>query len=225
MSGEILSTVEVNPRASIRSSIIWLHGLGADGHDFEPIVPQLDLPPDLGVRFVFPHAPHLPVTINGGYVMRAWYDIYGTDLSSRVDRDGILRSVQAVRALLEREIGLGVAPERIILAGFSQGGVIALDLAANCGLGLGGVIALSTYVALDDRLACGSPLSIFWGHGAADTLIPLQLGERGRAVLESLGHKVDWHVYPMDHAVCNEEVRDIRGWLLATLMEGQDSAG
>jgi phospholipase/carboxylesterase len=225
MSGKHLSAVEIDPDGDIRSCVIWLHGLGADGHDFEPIVDQLDLPPEWGVRFVFPHAPHRPVTINGGFVMRAWYDIYGADLAEQVDQAGILQSVDAVRALVEREIERGIAPSRIILAGFSQGGAIALDLATSASRPLAGVIALSTYIAIPARVAIAAwPMPVFIGHGTQDPIVPLGLSRESRKFLEEKGYRVEWHDYPMPHSVCPEELMHIRRWLLAC-WTGSDALG
>jgi phospholipase/carboxylesterase len=220
MSRPLLSCVEINPVDEIKASVVWLHGLGADGHDFEPIVPQLRLPPELGVRFVFPHAPHRPVTINGGYVMRAWYDILTSDLSERVDEEGMRESARAVASLIEREKAAGLAPSRIILAGFSQGGVIALEVATRYPERLGGVIALSSYVPAPDRVpVAGQPLPVFMGHGTQDPIVPFSLGLRSRRLLESRGYAVEWHDYAMPHCVCAEEIGAIRTWLVGRLAQ------
>jgi phospholipase/carboxylesterase len=221
---KLLPSVEINPVGEIKASVIWLHGLGADGHDFEPIVPQLRLPPAFGIRFVFPHAPRRPVTINGGFVMRAWYDILTPDLSQRVDEAGMQESERAVLALIEREIAQGVAPARIILAGFSQGGVIALDVAVRYPKPLGGIIALSGYVAQPDQIpAPARPIPIFMGHGTQDPIVPFALGVQSRRFLEAKGYKVDWHDYPMPHCVCTEEIAAIRSWLVDRLAVGEKS--
>lgn len=213
-----LACVEINPVGEIKASVIWLHGLGADGHDFEPIVPQLRLPRELGVRFVFPHAPRRPVTINGGFVMRAWYDILTSDLSQRVDEAGMRESARAVAALIEREKAGGIASSQIVLAGFSQGGVIALEVATRYPDRLGGVIALSSYVAMPDQVSeAGQPLSIFMGHGTQDPIVPFALGVRSRRLLESKGYIVEWHEYAMPHSVCAEEIEAIRSWLVDQL--------
>ena len=209
-----LDFIEVNPPGRVRRTVIWLHGLGADGNDFLPIVRELALPDSLGIRFLFPHAPIMPVTVNGGYQMRAWYDIVHPDLTRAVDGAGIARSVKAVGKLLEQVVTQGVAPDNILLAGFSQGGVIALQLALRAEFPLAGVIALSTYLPLQDELPEQSfRLPLFWGHGSLDPLIPLAAGEDGRAWLQARSCPLDWHVYPMEHGVCAEEIADIRAWI------------
>ncbi len=203
-------------------AVIWLHGLGADGHDFEPIVPALKLPDAPVVRFVFPHAPMRPVTINGGMVMRAWYDIADVDLARREDTDAIEQSAIQVRALIESQHREGIPSERIILAGFSQGGAIALHTGLRYPESLAGIMALSTYVPVRERLAkeahaanAGTP--IFMAHGTYDPVIPLLLADASRKLLESLGYSVEWRTYPMQHAVNAEEVDDIGRWLRARM--------
>lgn len=214
----MLDAIVVEPAGPVRAAVVWLHGLGADGHDFEAIVPELDLPASQGVRFVLPHAPRRPVAINGGYVMRAWYDVLHPDLGLSVDEAGIRASERAVAALVERELAAGVTPERTFLAGFSQGGVIALEVAARFPMRLGGAIALSTYVALPETLpADARGLPIFMAHGAQDPLIPLSQARKGREILRNKGYEVEWHEYSMQHSVCMEEVEDIGAWLSANL--------
>jgi phospholipase/carboxylesterase len=217
MTIDLLRCVEIEPDRPARAAVIWLHGLGADGHDFEPVVPELGLSPELAVRFVFPHAPSIPVTINGGYVMPAWYDILGIDLDSRADSAGILRSAERVRALLERERERGIESERIVLAGFSQGGAIALYLALSMEESLAGVMALSTYLPLDptakDRSHSPRTLEVFQAHGTADPMIPPGLGMLARERLLELGCHVEWHTYPMAHQVCALEIEHIGHWL------------
>ncbi len=209
-----LEYIEVNPRGEVRRSIIWLHGLGADGNDFLPILQELALPQTLGVRFLFPHAPIMPVTVNGGYQMRAWYDVVHPDLTQAVDGAGIDGSVKAVGDLLAGETAKGIDPDNILLAGFSQGGVIALQLALRAEFPVAGVIALSTYLPLQDKLPERSfRFPLFWGHGTFDPLIPLAAGENGRAWLQARSYPVDWHVYPMEHGVCAQEITDIRAWI------------
>jgi phospholipase/carboxylesterase len=216
---ELLDTIEVETGPAPRAAIIWLHGLGADGHDFEPIVPELSLPPATAVRFVFPHAPIQAVTINGGARMRAWYDI-GHD--GRQDAAGIRASQSRVEALIARERGRGVAAHRIVLAGFSQGGAIALQTGLRHPDPLAGVLALSTYLPLADTLekeasAAARDVPIFMAHGVEDPLIPLARAAQSRDRLSALGYRVEWHEYPMPHSVCAEEIRDIGVWLQRTL--------
>ncbi len=218
MNDELLPCVEIAPNNAHRTSIVWLHGLGADGHDFEPIASELALPAELGVRFVFPHAPQRPVTVNGGCVMRAWYDILAPDLGHAVDEAGISDSRRRVSALVDREVTLGIPPSRIILAGFSQGGMIALEAAARYREPLAGVLALSTYLALPEQFpdaAAATP--IFMAHGTQDPIIPHRLAVTSRETLERKGYAVEWHSYTMPHSVCLEEIRDLRVWLLARL--------
>ncbi len=218
MNESLLPCIEIDPVGAPHTSIIWLHGLGADGHDFEPIAAELALPEALGVRFVFPHAPYRAVTINGGYVMRAWYDILVPDFTRAVDTVGIDESRQRINALIDREIGLGIATSRIILAGFSQGGVIALEAAARRRERFAGVLALSTYVPLPDQLpGAVDGTVIFMAHGTQDPIIPYGLAQASCDTLERRGYAVEWHSYPMPHAVCPQEIRDIRTWLIATL--------
>lgn len=217
----MLDAIEMNPDGEIRTSVIWLHGLGADGRDFVPLVPQLGLS-DAGVRFLFPHAFVRPVTINGGYRMRAWYDIRWPDLRRDVDGPGILQSVCEVQALIEREIALGIAANRILLAGFSQGGVIALHAGLTRSSPLAGILALSSYLALPAMLdseanAASHETPIFMAHGRDDPIVPLALGESARDYLITSGYIVDFHRYSMPHSMCAQEVLDIRAWLRARL--------
>ena len=213
-----LPTVEHETAAHPRHSVIWLHGLGADGNDFAPIVPQLVDPAWPALRFVFPHAAVRPVTINGGMPMRAWYDIAAVDLVTRQDEAGIRASVAEVEALIGREHARGVSSEHLVLAGFSQGGAIALAAGLRHAQTLAGIIALSTYVPLHPTLAAerhtaNAATPIFWGHGSADPVVAVQRGIDSRDLLRSLGYTVDWHTYPMAHAVCAEEIADLRSWL------------
>jgi phospholipase/carboxylesterase len=215
MSGGLLETVEIAPRGTPELAVIWLHGLGADGHDFEPIVPELRL--RRPVRFVFPHAPIRPVTINSGLEMRAWYDIVGFD-PAQEDGDGIRASAAAVTRLVDREIERGVVAERVVLAGFSQGGAIALHLALREPRRLAGVIALSTYLPLAPTLkreksTANASLPIFMAHGEYDPVIPLAHAETSRRILEREGYVIDWHVYPIPHSVCAPEIAAIGAWL------------
>jgi len=221
---ELPETVEVASGESAEGSVIWLHGLGADGHDFEPLVPELDLAGQLELRFVFPHAPVRPVTINGGAVMRAWYDILTLDRGGPQDESGIRDSSSQLELLIEREVERGIPPEKIVLAGFSQGGAIALHTALRRQPRLAGLMALSTYLPLHDSFASevatntdAQPreLPIFMAHGSFDPMLPMTLGQHSRKTLETAGYQVAWHEYPMAHAVCAEEIADIRNWLLS----------
>jgi phospholipase/carboxylesterase len=219
----LLDTVERQTGPSPRWSVLWLHGLGADGHDFEPIVPELVRAGWPALRFVFPHAPVRPVTINNGMRMRAWYDIRNFSADElaggdRADSAGVLESVMQVEALLAREAGRGVPPSRIVLAGFSQGGAIALSTALRRAQPLAGVVALSTYLPMAPQAAqftrheaLAQP--VFMAHGSADPVVPPRAGEHSAQVLRSLGLDVAWHAYPMGHAVCAEEIRDLGDWL------------
>jgi len=213
-----LPTVEHETGPNPTHSIIWLHGLGADGNDFAPIVPELvdpDWPP---LRFVFPHAPVRPVTVNNGVPMRAWYDIAAFDLMARQDEAGVRASIGEVEALIAREHERGVTSERIVLTGFSQGGAIALAAGLRHAQALAGIVALSTYVPIHttlaaERSAANAATPIFWGHGSADPVVVMQRGAQSRDLLRALGYSVDWHSYPMGHAVCAEEIVDLRAWL------------
>jgi len=213
-----LEAIEIETTASPGVSIIWMHGLGADGHDFVDIVPELRLPARPGVRFVFPHAPMRPVTINGGYVMRAWYDIRDDGGVRREDPAGVRASQKAIEALIQREKERGVSAASIVLAGFSQGGAMALHTSLRHGERLAGVMALSCSLPLADTLAAEAApanrdVPIFMAHGAQDPMIPMARALRARETLVGLGYRVEWHEYPMPHSVCAEEVRDISTWL------------
>ena len=215
---ELLPAVEHETASNPTHSILWLHGLGADGHDFAPIVPELVAPEWPALRFVFPHAPTRPVTINGGMPMRAWYDIADFDLHARQDETGMRASIEAVETLIARENARGVPDERIVLAGFSQGGAIALAAGLRHERRLAGIVALSTYLVLGDSLeaersAANAATPIFQGHGTFDPVVAPPRGEDARRRLETLGYTVDWHAYPMAHAVCAEEIADLRHWL------------
>jgi phospholipase/carboxylesterase len=206
-------------RGAPDAAVIWLHGLGADGHDFEPIVPELRLAPTTRVRFIFPHAPVQPVTINGGLAMRAWYDITN---DGRQDAAGIRASQQRVEALVAREKARGIGLRRTILAGFSQGGAIVLHTGVRQGERLAGILALSTYLPLADTVAAEAQpanrdVPIFMAHGGQDPLIPLARAAASRDALAALGYQVEWHEYPMPHSVCAEEIRDIGAWLTRIL--------
>ena len=221
MSTTLLPCVERNPPGPVRAVVLWLHGLGADGHDFEPIVPELRLPQDLGVRFVFPHAPRIPVSLNAGMVMPAWYDIRDLDLRNRHDEAGLAASVDHVRRLLARERE-SVESERILLAGFSQGGAVALQLALRHPEPLAGVLALSCYLVNGDLLdeerhAANAKTPIFQCHGTFDPMVPIDRGEAARDWLLARDYDVTWKTYPMEHQVCMEQINDIGTWLAQRL--------
>lgn len=208
----------IEPSEKATASVIWLHGLGADGHDFEPIVAELGRAVTRSVRYVFPHAPHRPVTINAGMVMRAWYDIADTDIAKRADESGVRDSAELLEGLIAEELGRGLDSTRILLAGFSQGGAIALHTGLRYSRPLAGILALSTYLPLEQALAderheANRNIPIFLAHGSQDPVIPLGLSEQSRVVLASLGYQVECHTYPMPHSVCPEEIRDIAVWL------------
>jgi len=214
MNSSCLDAVIINPAAAPRACIIWLHGLGADGHDFEPLIPQLDIVQRYRVRVVLPHAPTRAVTINGGMQMPAWYDIKGTDFEARQDSAGLHESAQQVQALIEREVHGGIPVGRIVLAGFSQGGAVVLHTGLRYPERLAGILALSTYLPLADRLAIeASPANrdspVWMAHGMQDPVVPVSLALQSRDRLLALGYPVAWHSYAMAHAVCPQEVRDI----------------
>ena len=222
MSSDKLSAVELETRPNPDAAVILMHGLGADGNDFVPIVQELSLPRERGIRFVFPNAPTRPVTINGGMSMRAWYDIVGVDLTNRGDETGIRASQVLVEKFIAREKSRGINASRIVLAGFSQGGVIALQTGLRHADKLGGIMALSTYLALPQMLAAEAhsanrSVPIFMAHGTADPTIRLEWADASRRALEAQGYKVEWHTYRMQHSVSLEEVRDIGIWLRRVL--------
>ena len=226
---DYLPGVEVVTGQPVRSAVIWLHGLGADGHDFEAIVPYLGLD-RLGVRFVFPHAPRRPVTINMGLIMRAWYDIRGLNVGSEPDLKGIRESVAQVTDLVDRERERGIDSTRIVLAGFSQGGVVALHVALRYNELLAGVVALSTYlpeaeVLEKERSGANRGIPIFQAHGLYDPMIPPELGERARDRLQGLGHPVNWNTYPMQHEVNADEIADLGAWLRGRLAVEDETGG
>ena len=217
-----LEHVELTTGAEPRGTVIWMHGLGADGWDFVPLVRELPLPESLPLRFVFPHAPERPVTINNGSVMRAWYDISQSDIARVPDEVGIRQSQASVEQLIEREKTRGIEPSAIVLAGFSQGGAIALQTGLRFKDRLAGIAALSTYLPLEDSLdreAAGANKAtpIFMAHGTEDPVIPMKLAETSQQALRMRGYDVDWHSYPMPHSVCAEEVRDLAEFLARAL--------
>jgi phospholipase/carboxylesterase len=219
MAAELLEVIEIETAPDPQASVIWMHGLGADGNDFAPLAGEIELP--IGVRYVFPHAPMMPVSINAGYVMRAWYDISDAAIR-REDEAGVRASQQSVEALLAREKTRGIAASRIVLAGFSQGGAIALQTGLRHGERLAGVMALSTYVPLADKLVAeASPanrgLPVFMAHGTADPMIAFARAQASRELLLQQGYAVEWHEYRMEHAVCPQEIAAIAAWLRRVL--------
>ena len=221
----ILEAIEIETGKNPGASVIWMHGLGADGNDFVPIVNELKLDGTPAIRFVFPHAPMRPVTIDNGYVMRAWYDVSFGDLegqSRRADEKGVRESQAHITALIEREARRGVAAEKIVLAGFSQGGAIALQTGLRYPRKLAGVMALSTYLPLAESLPqeaapANKPTPIFMAHGLYDPLVPLMMGAGSMTLLTGLGYAVEWRQYPMPHSVCPQEIQDIGAWLRRVL--------
>lgn len=220
---DLLPAIEVETSEVIRFAVIWMHGLGADGSDFEAVVPELELDDCPGIRFIFPHAPHIPVTCNGGCVMPAWYDIISLNSNSRaVDESGLIGSRQAIRGLIERENQRGVPCPRIFLAGFSQGGAVAYTTALTHPEALAGLIALSTYIPAPDLLDAQATVAnrfvpIFAAHGDDDDVVSPELGIRARDFLLRRGYRPEWHEYPMPHAVCPKEIADIGRWLRARM--------
>ena len=219
---EILPTLEKHylPDRDVKASVIWLHGLGADGNDFAPIVPQLNLSLDFGVRFIFPHAPAIPVTINSGYVMPAWYDIKQVDVDRHVDNEQLQESASRIHDLIDREIERGIQSTRIIVAGFSQGGAVSFEAALSYEQPLAGIMALSTYFATVGTIkinAIQQSIPILICHGEHDPVVSESLGKRSRASLEKLGFDPEYHSYPIEHSVCPQEIEDIGKWISRVL--------
>ena len=217
-----LETIELETAPNPTASIIILHGLGADGNDFVPVAQEFDLTSIGPVRFVFPHGPTRPVTINGGYVMRAWYDILGTDLARREDEAGLRASQALVDALIAKERARGVNASRIVLAGFSQGCAMTLMTGLRHAERLAGLLGMSGYLPLAattaaERSAANADVPIFLAHGSADPVIPIARATASRDALVALGHPVEWHAYPMPHSVCAQEIADMNRWLLRVL--------
>ena len=223
MRAESLESIEIETAPDPRASIIWMHGLGADGNDFAPLADEIELP--VAVRYIFPHAPMMPVSINGGYVMRAWYDISLDDLeggSKRADENGVRASQAAIGKLVAREAERGISFKNIVLAGFSQGGAIALQAGLRHGERLAGILALSTYLPLADKLAteanpANREVPIFMAHGTADPMIAFARAQASRDLLRQQAYSVEWHEYRMQHAVCPQEIADIGVWLRRVL--------
>lgn len=210
-----LETVIIETSHPIKQSVIWLHGLGADGHDFAPIVPELNIP---NTRFIFPHAPHQPITMNNGYEMRAWYDLYGLALQTKQDEAGMRATQTKIESLIQNEVKQGIPANKIVLAGFSQGGAMAFFTGLRYPEKLAGILALSTYVSLKEKLAneasnANRDTPIFMAHGTFDSVITLETCSVSRQLLESLGYAIEWHEYPMAHSVCAEEIEDIAHFL------------
>lgn len=218
----VLETIAKQTGPNPRASVIVLHGLGADGNDFVPVAQELELSAAGDVRFVFPHAPVMPVTINGGFAMRAWYDILGADLVLREDEAGLRRSLAQVEEVIEREKARGIPAERIVLAGFSQGCAMALLTGLRHAERLGGIVGLSGYLPLAsstaaERHAANASTPIFLAHGQMDPVVPLQRAVASRDALNALGYPVEWREYAMAHSVCMEEIADLNRWLLGVL--------
>jgi len=222
---ESTESVVLEPETVATATVIWLHGLGADGYDFVPIVPELRLPAQLAVRFMFPHAPVRPVTINNGMRMRAWYDILALSGAARQDETGVRESAAMLTRWIDREHERGIDARRIVIAGFSQGGAIALHGGLRYADRLAGIMALSTSLPVHERLAseaaaANRDLPILMCHGTADPVLPVQMGEASRDQLVAAGYPVDWKAYPMQHQVCMEEIEDMSAWLVARLLPG-----
>jgi phospholipase/carboxylesterase len=219
---ETLPAIEIETKPKPSHAVIWLHGLGADGNDFVPVVKEIKLPP-LGIRFVFPHAPMRPVTINGGFVMRAWYDIAYQELAFKEDERGLRESQKLIEDLIARENARGIPSSRIVLAGFSQGGVMTLQAGLRQSKPLAALMALSSYLPMSpmievERNAASNSVQIFMGHGISDNIVPLALGKMSRDSLSKMGYEVEWHQYTMPHSVCPEELADIGVWLKRVLL-------
>jgi phospholipase/carboxylesterase len=218
----LLPRIELESAPNPTAAVIWLHGLGADGNDFAGLVPELDLTGCPPIRFIFPHAPSIPVTLNGGYIMPAWYDILGLNLVDRQDSAGIQKSEHAIKALIENEVARSIPVERIVLAGFSQGCAMALHTGLRLPHRLAGIMALSGYLPLADRFAserngANARTPVFMAHGTQDPVVVLERGEKSRDALAAMGHPVQWHTYPMQHAVHPREIADIAAFLKQVL--------
>jgi phospholipase/carboxylesterase len=217
-----LESIEVSPSNSATSTMIWLHGLGADGNDFVTMIPELNLPADIDVRFIFPNAPIKPVTLNNGYQMRAWYDIYGLSINERIDNEGIAQSVAEIEKIIEKEVARGIPTHRIFLGGFSQGAAIALSTGLCYSKPLAGILGLSGYLPIAKELhqkanAANLRTPIFLAHGTQDPIVPFVLGQATQQFLTQANYPVSWHSYPMPHSVCKEEIEDISRWLQGIL--------
>lgn len=216
----LLPAIELETTSQPDSAVIWLHGLGADGNDFAPIVPALKLPKDMGIRFIFPHAPSIAVTVNGGFVMPAWYDILEMDIDRKVDITGLMQSADEIIAFIDREIERGIDSRRILIAGFSQGGAVAYQVVLSSEKPLAGLLAMSTYFATRETITLNDtnkaiPIKI--QHGQLDPVVPESLGKQATTTLVKLGYSVSYQSYPMEHAVCPEQIDDISDWIQTTL--------
>ena len=222
MTTPLIDAIQIETGPNPTASVIWMHGLGADGGDFVPIVRELNLNGCPSIRFIFPHAPTMPVTINNGYVMRAWYDLLGMDLVTRQDEAGLRKSQAAIEQLIAQEKSRGVAADHIVLAGFSQGCAMTLQVGLRHPEKLAGMLCLSGYVPIahtvaEERQAANQDTPIFMAHGSMDPVVTLDRAEISRDLLTSLGYAVDWHTYPMQHAVCPQEIYDIGTWFRTIL--------
>ena len=218
----LLPCVEVEPNKTANASIIWLHGFGADGHDFESLVPELRLPPELQVRFIFPHAPQRPITMYDKTILRAWYDFTNWEKETEVEVAGIYESAAQIEALIKRENARGIPSHKIIIAGFSQGGSMALHVGVRHKEKLAGIMALSTYLSCEhtlktERTGCNQDTSIFMAHGSQDNVVPFEDAQYARDELTKLNYIIEFHTYPMPHSLCPSEISDIREWLIAVL--------
>ncbi len=216
-----LPAIEIEPKTTANAAVIWLHGLGASGHDFESIVPELNLPEKAAIRFILPHAPSIPVTVNGGFVMPAWYDILEMNIDRKIDEPQLIESATEVHKLIKRELDRGIASDRIIVIGFSQGGAVAYHAALTYPDKLGGLLGLSTYFATAQTIAVNPvnkniPIQVH--HGSLDPVVPEALGRRGYDDLLALGCKAEYFTYPMEHQVCLEEIEEISAWLQKQLL-------
>lgn len=215
-----LPCVEIESKSTADAAVIWLHGLGADGHDFESVIPELNLPTSAAIRFIFPHAPSIAVTINGGLVMPAWYDILEMNIEHKLNEQQLLKSADAIRMLIDKEIERGIDSRRIIIAGFSQGGAVGYQAALTYPKPLAGLLGLSTYFATYESIVCNPvnnelPIQIF--HGTTDPVVPESMGQQSYDLLLEKGYQVNYKTYLMEHSICLEEITDISTWLQATL--------
>lgn len=218
----MLSCIEINPQIPATATVILLHGLGADGNDFAPMVPELDLPDSMAVRFIFPNAPSIPVTINGGYVMPAWYDIAAVDIDRKIDHAQLIVSAERVRELIDREVERGIPSNRIVVAGFSQGGAVGYQAALTYMQPLAGLLCMSSYFATRETITVNSAnrhIPILICHGSADPMVPERMGRQAQQHLLSMGYQAEFRSYPMDHAVCPQEIADISSWLQRILSD------
>lgn len=219
MSCETENTmVRVEPEATPQACVIWLHGLGADGYDFKPIIPYLKLPEEMAVRFLFPHAETMPVTVNGGMPMRAWYDILEMNIGRKVDKTALMASSDRIKRLIDEQVQEGIPADKIILAGFSQGGAVAYHTALTYPEALAGLVTLSTYMATSDEISeqradANAHIPIWVAHGIQDDVVPITLGQQAMADLEAMNYSADWVTYPMGHEVVLEEIDALGGWL------------